>query len=166
MYACAECHGADANTYVDATLDLRHWIDATPGWSEVLFTAGIAPRAVWNGTTCTNVACHGNGRTGGTIADGHRTFDCNDCHADRSSGGDAWERMSGEHKKHLEAGAACADCHASVVSSTQVIVGPAWHVDGLNQVVMAPGIVITRNANGTCSGRCHGSGTQHSNEGW
>ena len=165
-YACSQCHGSAANTYNNATSDLNHWFDSTAGRSEVVFSAGIAKVTTWNGTTCATNYCHGNGRTTASIADGHRTFDCNDCHADINSSSTLWGQMSGEHRRHLGTRAKCSECHFNVTNASQVILAPTKHVDGVKDVMMDPGNSITRATNGRCTGRCHGVEHDHQGDSW
>ncbi|MCB9683153.1 MAG: hypothetical protein H6733_16935 [Alphaproteobacteria bacterium] len=164
-YTCGTCHGVATDLYTQAPADPGHIFDGTPGRSEVAFT-GIATGGAWvaGTSTCTNQYCHGNGQNTVSIADGTTSLSChNSCHADRTSTSDAWQRMSGNHKHHLEQGYACAECHADVTDSSQTIIGPALHVDGDPDIAFL-NTNVTLNANGTCSGTCHGE--RHQNERW
>lgn len=163
-YACSNCHDSDG--YSDALLDVGHWLDGTPGVSEVSFDGAVQSGGTYAGTTCSNIYCHGDGRGNATVSDGTAGFACDDCHPDESSNADAWDGMSGEHKKHLEVGYACNECHATVVNSGQSIIGPTLHVDGNPTVVPLASSGITWNGNTCSGGSCHGSGHSHSNDGW
>ena len=53
---------------------------------------------------CSNLYCHGDGRNNGTYDASSGSVGCTSCHENQSSGRDGWERMSGEHEKHLREG--------------------------------------------------------------
>lgn len=164
VYACDNCH--PGGPYADALLDAGHWFDPTPGVAEVSFAGAVQPGGSYAGTTCSNVYCHGDGRGTGTVSDGAIAYACDDCHPDQTSNGDDWDGMSGEHKKHLEEGYACYECHDSVVDAGQGLIGPALHVDGQPTVSLLPATGITYNGSTCSGGSCHGSGHNHSNDGW
>ncbi len=163
-YDCINCHPSAG--YSDALLDTNHWFDTTPGTAEVSFAGAVQSGGTYSGTTCSTIYCHGDGRGTGTVSDGTSGFACDDCHPDESSNADAWDGMSGEHKKHLEAGYACEECHSSVVDGGQNLIGPAFHVDGEPTVVPLPSSGITWSGTTCSGGRCHGSGHSHSNDRW
>jgi hypothetical protein len=165
---CAECHGAASRSYGDALLDPDHWWDATPGAAEVAMS-GLSPQGQYDPATsqCSTVYCHGNGQGTGARADGPNAIPCDGCHPDQGSSPDAWDRMSGEHKKHLDdANASCSDCHYAVVRNGQAIHDPSLHVDGDADVRMDPGTGITWSGSSCGGGSCHGSGHSHSGDGW
>jgi hypothetical protein len=64
--------------------------------------------------------------------------------------------MSGRHKKHLNMGYGCWECHGHVVDKQMGIVGPALHVNGKKDLKFnATNFTF---ANGKCTGSCHGEG--------
>jgi predicted CxxxxCH...CXXCH cytochrome family protein len=104
--------------------------------AEVPFDA-LNPAAQYANATCSNLYCHGNGRSdNGTMswtADPNLT--CNSCHSDGSNA----DSMSGKHKKHLEEDMGCTDCHADVVNGAMAIIAPSLHIDGARSVLMSTG---------------------------
>jgi predicted CxxxxCH...CXXCH cytochrome family protein len=101
--------------------------DSTPGHAEVVMTAGLSARGTYDGNTCANLYCHGNGRgPNGTYARNGPTTTCSSCH----------------------------DCHSTVASTTgNAILDPTLHVNGQPDVSLTDG-GMTRTA-GLCSGTCH-----------
>jgi hypothetical protein len=160
-FACAECH-----TTPTEILSVGHLfvLDDTSGRAEATFTAGLSDAATWNGNGgCSNLYCHGNGRgDNGTVQHTASNLTCHSCHPDRTSGKDAWDRMSGEHEKHLDEGIGCQECHGTTASSSTAIADVTLHVNGTVENAFAG--TITRSGAGRCSGSCHGEG--HSNESW
>jgi hypothetical protein len=168
-YDCDQCHGDVSLSYVDALTDAGHWFDATPGESEVDFSDGLSPAAIWTGSGCNNAYCHGTGEGGSTgdIADGTSALDCNDCHPSATSGEAAFEAMSGEHEEHMDEGAECFECHNDVVDSSFSIRDESLHVDGEPDVALAPSTDVTVSG-GQCQGACHGdedSEEEHDDDG-
>lgn len=165
-YDCSQCHLPP-----DDVLSPGHiFDDATPRQAEVRFEAGHSKEAVYLGEgQCSNLYCHGNGRTGTMARLGSFGHDlerptCTSCHEGMDSGRDGWERMSGEHEEHLrEDGVTCADCHAGTASADgRSILGPTLHVNGRVDVSLSP-VGMTRAASG-CSGTCHGE--EHRDRSW
>jgi hypothetical protein len=148
---CAQCHAKPTDV-----LSPGHVLvdDATPGKAETVFTAGLSPAATWDGTAgCSNLYCHGNGHgTNGSAQEGD-TMTCTSCHAGASGDWTSWSTMSGHHPTHLAAGFACDECHASTVTGSDTISGPADHVDGMPEVQFPSGMLYT---GGQCTGSCHG----------
>lgn len=158
-YDCTQCHDKPVDV-----LSAGHFLvgDDTPDVSaEVDFSAGLSRTSAWNGSSCGNTYCHGNGRANGTGTVG-QTYSCKGCHADGTSSESAIAAMSGEHHLHVwDEGIDCSDCHGPTVTSGQVLSGPATHVNGVKEVTLPSG--MTYNSNG-CTGLCH---TQlHYHEGW
>jgi predicted CxxxxCH...CXXCH cytochrome family protein len=148
--ACTECHVAPLDV-----LTPGHVFDATPAAAEVSFVAGLSAQASYDGQTCTNTYCHGNGRAdSGTIAKSAAPLPCSGCHATDGSG------MSGDHSRHINGeNMDCSECHDTVVNLAQAIIAPALHVDGARQVSFSAGGTYNP-ANRTCSGvGCHGTET-------
>ena len=69
-------------------------------------------------------------------------------------------RRAGEHSTHSGSSFNCSDCHSGIATGTgsanATIVGPALHVNGVKNVVIAPANAITFTAaSKSCSGTCH-----------
>jgi len=151
---CDQCHDKPR----DVT-DAGHVFlgDSTPGEAEVDMGAGLSPSGSYAGSgSCNNLYCHGDGdRSLGDARSGD-SYDCGDCHGDRSSA----RSLSGEHDEHIDEGMSCDDCHSTTVSGNDRITTPANHVDGEPDVSMS-GLTYS---GGRCSGTCHGE--RHSSESW
>jgi predicted CxxxxCH...CXXCH cytochrome family protein len=111
--------------------------------------------------TCTNLYCHGTGRTNGTAPAWTSTtaLTCLQCH-----GGDpdrlnmSSEHRRGDHKK------SCTSCHKSVVNATPAIINVGLHVNGTKDVLFTTGTYNAANKSCTGTGNgCHGNGTK---SGW
>jgi predicted CxxxxCH...CXXCH cytochrome family protein len=158
---CTTCHTKPSNVLSDGHLFIG---DVTPGRAEVDFSQSLSAAASWDGNgTCSNLYCHGNGRgNNGTMAHDGVVDGCDDCHGSKAYRG-TWRSMSGEHEEHLDEGVDCVECHQDTVGQNDAsIVDPARHVNGVKDVALPNG--MTRNANGTCTGTCHGE--RHTNRGW
>jgi hypothetical protein len=165
-YDCDQCHGDASVSYVDALTDVGHWFDATPGESEVDFTDGLSPAAIWTGSGCDNAYCHSTGESvsTGDVADGTSPLDCNDCHPSPTSSAGDIEDMSGKHDKHiLDENADCSDCHYDVVDSSFSLKDETLHVDGEADVALAPSTSMTISG-GRCQGQCHGDDEDHNDD--
>lgn len=161
-FACESCHTTPSNVLSAGHLFVG---DDTPGRAETSFIDSLSDAATWDGNgSCSNLYCHGNGQgDNGTISHTATVDGCDDCHAAKSSGENAWKRMSGAHEDHLDEGVDCHECHqATVNSSDNAILDPSLHVNGTKDVVLRS--EMTRNANGTCTGTCHGE--RHSGRNW
>jgi hypothetical protein len=156
-FPCETCHLTPTSVLSPGHLFVG---DDTPGAPEVTL-AGLAGAGSWTvDGTCTN-RCHGGGLRLGPVHDGDPIDTCASCHPDATSGRDAWDRMSGEHERHLREGLSCASCHPDTTTDGRHIAAPALHVDGVAQVQLPQG--MTRSG-ATCSGTCHGEG--HSGRRW
>lgn len=150
-FGCDSCHGSASIGYDDAFLDVGHWLDGTPGVAEVDFSDGLSSAGTYNATShsCSNLYCHGDGRSNGSETDSASALSCTGCHGMPPNSGD----HGGDHD-------ACFECHDDV-NASEVITDEARHVDGTIDM----GFLSGMNWNGnTCSGSCHGDG--HSNENW
>ena len=152
--ACATCH-----TNPSSALTPGH-IDGTGSVVQAEVRYGsLNPAATYNTTTavCTNLYCHGNGRTAAGTSTWTSTtaLTCAGCHP--SNG----QNMSGRHDTHVNGQAMkCNACHQTVVNSTLGIIAPALHVNGLKEVKMPTGTWTPSNK--SCSGLpggCHGTKT-------
>jgi predicted CxxxxCH...CXXCH cytochrome family protein len=155
-YQCNNCHIEPSSA-----VSPGH-IEGSPG-AEVNFSS-LNGAAVYSGTTCSNLYCHGNGRgnNGTETWTGNPTLGCGSCHGDLNNR----TGMSGDHNGHIGDGATCVDCHATVSNgNSNGIQNPALHVNGLKEVVFEGGINMTWDpVNKRCSGPCHGE--DHNNDGW
>ena len=147
-FGCEQCH-RDSHDALSA----GHMFDGTPGTAELDFSAGLSSASAWDGTTCSNVYCHGSGQgSDGEIADGATVNGCDACHPGQASGQAGWDTMSGQHGRHLGAGiVACGDCHASV-TGWDTLTERSAHVNGTVDVSPTAGMKW----DGTgCTGVCH-----------
>lgn len=160
-YDCNQCHLKPVDV-----LSVGHVFDDTKGVVEVRFDQpGALSREGQYATagTCNNLYCHGNGN--GRLGSYQHTSPqpvCNTCHGDAASS----RTMSGLHRKHLEEGARCVDCHGDTVDAANVIVGAELHVNGAKDVALtAAGMSRTASR---CSGTCHlgGEEERHDREDW
>lgn len=158
-YDCVQCHVKPADVTASG-----HFLnaDATAGVAEVDFHAGVSGSGSYSSGSCTTSYCHGNGQSSnGTVTD-TSTVSCGSCHAVKSSGESAIDRMSGEHHTHVwDKGYGCENCHASVVAAGDTIVGPTHHVDGTVDIQLVDGMTWSGS---TCTGTCHGE--RHSGRHW
>ncbi len=155
---CVQCHTKPTDVFSPGHLFDG---DTTPGVADVRFAAGLSDAASWSGGTCSNVYCHGDGQGDNGRVSIDSTVDCGSCHAVRSSGEDAWERMSGDHDEHIDEGVQCSECHGEVVDSRDQIVDVALHVNGTIELRLPSGVTRVGNS---CTGSCHGEG--HSGSNW
>ena len=157
---CTSCHVKPADA-----LSMNHVFDATPGAAEVVFTAGPSPAGTFDGTQCSNLYCHGNGRgDNGTVALNAAAMTCASCHPSLQSGSGTWSTMSGDHRLHLSKGMTCTECHNSVTADNASILDPLLHVDGQKEVVFTAANFTYDPATRRCNGSCHGEG--HNNRTW
>jgi hypothetical protein len=161
---CTTCHVQPDDILSDGHLFVG---DTTAGEAEVDLSGGLSSSGVWDGGGgCSNLYCHGNGLThDGEMNHTESDLGCGDCHPDINSGKAAWQDMSGQHERHLDSGATCANCHRKTVSQDQAIVDPELHVDGdLDTSFSSP---LTYNGS-TCVGSCHidGVSNSHTSEAW
>lgn len=150
-YDCEQCHRKPEDV-----LSEGHIFDDTDGGrSEVDFSSGIAGSTVWDGAGCSNNYCHGNGQVTGSreLADGE--IECGDCHAVASG----FANLSGEHRKHMNEGLKCEDCHPGV--QNREMADPAVHVNGEVNLALPTEVTLSGDR---CTGRCHNE--NHNNERW
>jgi predicted CxxxxCH...CXXCH cytochrome family protein len=134
--------------------------DTTSGVAEVDVAGGLNPNGTYDGLTCGNLYCHGNGQDDdGSIARTDTIDGCDGCHLDWKSS--SFTSMSGHHQKHMFEGFDCSDCHADTVNADHEIVGPELHVDGTAEVAIPHDI---KWSDGKCTGTCHGE--VHDNRAW
>jgi len=113
---CEQCHVKPEDVF-----SLGHVLlgDSTAGVAEVVFTGGMNPEASWEGGSCSELYCHGDGQeSNGEIAQDAGERKCEDCHAIKGYGDRELSSMSGEHELHLDLGdeVGCPACHATVMS--------------------------------------------------
>ena len=132
---CEDCHR------VPRRIDDPGHLDPAP--AELTFSAKAKTGALtplWNGSTCSQVYCHGATLGGGTLTEPSWTkvdasqARCGSCHS-----------LPPTSEKHPKI-AACHLCHGKVVDEVMRFVGPELHING----------VVDFSGNGVCSG-CHGS---------
>lgn len=154
-WTCDQCHANPQSVFTPGHLFVG---DTTPGHAELSFAAGLAADTRASPETCTNVYCHGDGRTPGDVPRGG-SVSCGDCHptqATPSSG----SGLSAPHEDHLDEDIACAACHPTV-DDAGALVDSARHIDGTVTVQVAG---LTRSPDGTCTGTCHDE--SHSGRAW
>ena len=112
----------------------------------------LNPAGTYSTTTavCSNLYCHGNGRTSAGTATWTSMTDmtCTSCHPTTAL-------ASGRHDKHIAANVKCAQCHSSVVDTNMAIIAPSLHVNAIKNVTFSAGGTWTPTTKG-CSGiACH-----------
>ncbi|HEU0034987.1 MAG TPA: CxxxxCH/CxxCH domain-containing protein [Kofleriaceae bacterium] len=149
---CTTCHVKPVDV-----MSTNHAFDATPQVAEVNLTLdGRNPGATYAFATgtCSNLYCHGNGRTNGTYTDGQAPVTCLSCHGGKAN---EYQNLGGSHDHHkLEQ---CADCHLDVVAtgSTQ-ITNVLLHINKAKDVRLKNGTFNA--ATRTCTNLvCHGTET-------
>ena len=141
-FDCATCHATPADA-----LSTNH-IDADDH-AEVAIQDCSGGTYEPSSSTCSNVYCHGNGKstsTGGTASwTSSSALTCQSCHP--NSG------LSGKHSKHLGFGYACSTCHPTM-SSDGTIADVTRHADCVKDV---EGPLTFDPATHSCSSvACHG----------
>ncbi|MCC6747239.1 MAG: CxxxxCH/CxxCH domain-containing protein [Deltaproteobacteria bacterium] len=143
---CALCHRKPTDAMTAGHVD--------PSPAELVF-GGLAAGSAYNAQShvCSNVYCHGDGRTNGSATwTGTLSSACAPCHDDETV---ATERsMSGDHHKHIvDKRIKCWECHATVVNASKQIISATLHVNGRKEVSMPSG---TYNASTRlCTTTCH-----------
>jgi predicted CxxxxCH...CXXCH cytochrome family protein len=157
-FACIDCHATtvSANTTIKATTGFAKHVNKFVDYSGA--NAG-------RNKNCSNIYCHSNGKAAyvnpPTWASG-LTLDCGGCHGAAVTG----MPNTGNHAKHVAAGAGCQNCHASTTSNGTSITG-ATHID--RAISTNPGgtfKTVSVNFAGTtgCSTiTCHGAGSPPAN---
>ena len=162
--ACTECHVARTTSVITDTTHVDGDGIAEVTFGTIAKTGGKTPvytRTSATASGCSATYCHGN-FTGGSDASGTRAalswvsataLACNACHSMPNT-------STGRHSTHGGSSFNCSDCHNGIATGTgstnAAIVGPALHVNGVKNVVIAPANAITYTAGTrTCSGTCH-----------
>ncbi|MGE0402509.1 MAG: hypothetical protein AB7T06_37755 [Kofleriaceae bacterium] len=148
--ACTTCHLQPADVMSE-----NHAFDTTAQVAEVILSLdGRNPAGMYDGNgTCTNLYCHGNGRTNGSGVDG-TAVTCTSCH-----GGAANNRagLTTNHRDHHK-NYACAECHrATVATGSTTISTPAMHVNLVKDVVFLQGGTYTPATRRCTNIACHGT---------
>lgn len=143
-WGCETCHVVPDSAFSPGHLFVG---DDTPERAEVVLSPP-RPGGTFAGGTCSNVYCHGDGRSPGTVSVGD-PVDCGDCHRVDGAG------LSGPHEDHVDEGIACAECHPTVDAARQVVQRDL-HVNGVADVALPPGVTRTATSPSTCTGTCHG----------
>ena len=149
---CGECHRKPTDV-----MSAGHAFDDTPGTAELDFSGGRSPAAVYNGNGgCSGLYCHGNGRgDNGVATDGMAKPTCAGCHPDFTTR-DRWDSMGGDHKKHLEEGYNCQECHRDVTADGASVIAPLLHIDRARAVRFLVDTITYDPATRRCTGPCHG----------
>lgn len=154
-YDCTQCH-VKAND----VLSPGHVFDASPGEAENDYGAGLSPQAAFDRTTgtCSNVYCHGTGRTDDGVVERDASVGCDGCHAIQSSDMAGWRTMSGPHAAHLGAGTGmtCVDCHGMTTTDGETIASKDLHINGQRDVTFTTNAVAFSQTRKQCTGACHG----------
>ncbi len=143
---CTLCHAAPEDV-----LSEGHIFDTTPGVAEVDMTSGAVPDAEWDGKGCSNNACHGNGQAPGDVLLSDAPLGCGGCHTGPESEYEAFEEMSGAHRRHNPSWIPCSDCHPNFDANHQPT-SPEEHVNLQVEVQMPPQMMFE---SGQCTGTCH-----------
>lgn len=164
-YDCTQCHVKPTDV-----LSMNHVFDDTPAQSEVSFLMGLSDAGNYDGSgSCSSLYCHGNGRQdNGTYSHEMAAPDCGGCHAYPGTANNDLNSMSGEHRRHMNEGATCKDCHTDTVMGDTILTATI-HVDGNKDVSLSgPAVDMTWNGGAkTCNGTCHtGEAEGHNNEHW
>ncbi|MBK8235940.1 MAG: hypothetical protein IPK74_10310 [Deltaproteobacteria bacterium] len=164
-YDCTQCHVKPTDV-----LSMNHVFDDSPAQSEVSFLMGLSGAGSYDGSgSCSSLYCHGNGRQdNGSYSHDMATPDCGGCHAYPGTANNDLNSMSGEHRRHMNEGAECQDCHTDTVSGDGILTA-TLHVDGNKDVKLSgPAVDMTWNGGAkTCNGTCHtGEAEGHNNEHW
>lgn len=156
-YGCEQCH-----VKPDDVLTMDHVFDATDHEAEVVFSAGLSGQGSWNDGTCSQLYCHGNGQgDNGSYQHDAGTPDCGGCHSYPGTGNTDFGSMSGHHRKHMNEGIDCQECHALTDAGGSI--GMAiLHVNGTPDVAIDA--LDYDEGTGRCSGQCHGE--NHNDRDW
>ncbi len=147
-FDCNECH-----VKPQQIKDAGH-VDLTPPaeivWGELSKKDGLS--ASYDGTSCTNIYCHGASLQEGKITSTQWTraeaVTCESCHG--------LPPDTGAHAEHLEYGFDCNICHEGYQKNTAV--KKEIHINGTRDVQLNESVGGSY-ANGVCSNViCHGSG--------
>jgi len=153
-YECSECHIQPDNVVYEG-----HMFDSTPGVSEIAFNPDLNSSATWSEGSCSNLYCHSNGQGDLGTVDASDTVECGDCHAGNNDSSSEWVSLSGKHKKHLQEGLNCSDCHESTINEVGHFTGPDLHVNGEVNVSISSLVYTEAESDGQgrsrCDGACH-----------
>jgi predicted CxxxxCH...CXXCH cytochrome family protein len=155
-YACSQCHSMPEDILSPGHIVVG---DDTPGAAEVDFTGGLAPETAWDGATCSNVYCHGNGQSAAEVEHTAEPMNCDtSCHSGPGSPETDWRAMSGTHQIHLvsrDIRGECAVCHGETVSAEGTIIDMSKHINGrVDHSFTGRGEGVVWEGE-TCVGGCH-----------
>ncbi|NOY60248.1 MAG: CxxxxCH/CxxCH domain-containing protein [Calditrichaeota bacterium] len=147
-FDCDQCHKKPQKFNDKGHIDSE--LPAEIVWGELSKTDGLSP--TWDGTTCSNVYCHGASLTDGTNSNPNWTqttsLSCNSCHG--------LPPETGAHEKHVaDLHLDCNICHDGYAKNSSV--NEQLHINGKKDVQLAAAVGGTY-ADGKCSQViCHGN---------
>jgi len=140
---CSDCHAVpSSNSHSDGVAQVNFGAFAKTG--------GAVP--TWNGTTCSNVYCHGEFTGGSTLFNPTWTggaLTCGSCHAIAPS--------TGDHNKHVnDKKIPCSDCHGAGYAGTATTktVNKTLHINGVKDVA-GPKMTSYNKGTRLCVSTCH-----------
>lgn len=149
-FTCASCHVAPSSALTPGHVD-------GDGQAELRFSS-LNGAATYSATSaaCSNLYCHGNGRTSNGTATWTSTtaMACSSCHGIRTAG----PSLSQYHTDH-HGGEKCVECHQSVVNASMAIIAPGLHVNGTRNVQFLQGGTYNPSTRQCSNLACHGTET-------
>lgn len=143
-YDCSQCHVKPVDV-----LSSGHVFDDTDARAEVSFAGGISAQGVWDGNGgCQTLWCHGNGISNdGAYQHDDAPPTCGGCHPYPGTENLDYTAMSGQHRRHINEGIQCAECHDPLAIES--------HVDGKPDIaITAAGFSFNQDSK-SCTGLCH-----------
>lgn len=146
---CEECHQTPTQVSDAGHTDSN--LPAEIVWGQLAQAGGLSPD--WNGSSCSNIYCHGTTLTGGKSVTPEWTqstaLTCDGCHGGPPD--------TGAHREHTEdAGLDCNICHDGYQQN--IATNTALHIDTKVDVQLSAEVGGSY-SNGVCSNvSCHGTG--------
>lgn len=154
-FDCVQCHVKPTDILSPGHIFVG---DTTPGKAEVDFSGGLSANGTYDGNGgCANLYCHGNGLgDNGSAIHTMDSLTCTSCHPGP---------RTGAHRKHLEEGARCSDCHGDTATGSTQIRDLTLHVNKMVDLRFPDGLTRT---NARCNGTCHidGESENHNSRQW
>ena len=136
---CKDCHLVPTSVSSIGHIDTD--LPAEVIFGELAKIRGTNP--IWNGTTCSDVYCHGGALAGGAIDSpnwtGSNQVYCGSCHG-----------IPPPPPHAVVAANSCVNCHADVVNASNQIIDKKLHINGE--------VNVSSTGAQTCTS-CHGSGS-------